>query len=103
VGYRFEEGTKMMITQRDKFVYSYGFLDCFMMMSGDNAKMREKHSWVTEQMWQAFLPNENQQVVQTLINEMNQNKIWKVITETMQGKMFSDTLNKTLKDKMSSY
>ena len=92
-----------MLSGRDKFVYSYGFLDCFIMMSGDSMKMREKHAWVAEEMWKAFLPLESTQSIQSLINEMNQASIWKTITQTMQGKMMSDTLNKGIKDKLSSY
>jgi len=92
-----------MINGRDKFIYSYGFLDCFIMMSGDTVKMREKHAWVTEEMLQAFTPETSIQEAQALINEMNRNRIWKTIVDTMQGKMVSDTINKGLKDKMSSY
>jgi len=92
-----------MISGKEKFIYSYGFLDCFMMMSGDTIKMREKHSWVMEEMWKAFIPEASQTSIQMLVNEMNRNKIWKTITETMQGKIMADTINKDIKDKMSSY
>ena len=92
-----------MINGRDKFCYSYGFLDCFVMMSGDSQKMREKHAWVAEEMWKAFLPLESTQSIQTLINAMNHAGIWKTIIETMKGKMMSDVLNKSIKDKLSSY
>ena len=92
-----------MISGRDKFIYSYGFLDCFIMMSGDNQKMREKHAWVVEEMLQAFTPNASIESAQALINEMNRLRIWKTITETMQGRIMADTLNKSIKDKMSSY
>ncbi len=92
-----------MINGRDKFCYGYGFMDCFMMMSGDTAKLREKHAWMAEELWKAFLPLESTQSIQTLINALNHEGIWKMITKTMQGKMMSDVLNKSLKDKMSSY
>lgn len=86
-----------------KFAYSYGFLDCFMMMSGDTQKMRDKHAWVTEEMAEAFLPDSSIPSVQQMVNEMNKAKIWKVIVDTMQGKMMSDVINKDIKDKLSSY
>jgi len=92
-----------MLTGRDKFVYSYGFLDCFIMMSGDSMKMREKHAWVVEEMWKAFLPTVDTPVIQSLINEMNRAGIWKTITKTMQGKVVSYVLNKGIKDNLSSY
>ena len=92
-----------MITGKDKFCYSYGFLDCFMMMSGDNQKMREQHAWVIEEMWAAFLPGVPTNQVQSLINDMNKSQIWKIITKTMQNKNISDVLTKGIKDKMSSY
>jgi len=92
-----------MISGRDKFIYSYGFLDCFIMMSGDTVKMREKHAWVIEEMLGAFTPEASIPEAQALINEMNRAKIWETITQTMQGKMMSDLINKDIKDKMSSY
>jgi len=73
------------------------------MMSGDSAKMRDKHAWVAEEMWKAFLPDVDAPTIQALINEMNRAGIWKTITQTMQGKVMSDVLNKGIKDKLSSY
>lgn len=91
-----------MPTNKEKFDYAIGFLDCWIFMSGRNSMnkqlLRDRHVLVLDLMRQKYMSGEPLEPVQYHVNDMSREKIFKEILDIATKQLDTEGMKKILKN-----